>query len=169
MFRFHHHCHAGRFETSHERLSDLSSKIFLNLQATRETNHNARHLGKANHFPIRDIGDVRPSDERKQMMLTQGIKLDILDQNDLARIRLENSVINDLVEVLPITLREKFQGARCAVRGASQTFSIDVLTDAVKQFAVRIRDSVELLFLYPIALPCESFFKIEIGVAALTH
>ena len=42
------------------------------------------------------------------MMLTEGIKLDVLDQNDLASVRLENGIVNDLAEVLPITLREKF-------------------------------------------------------------
>jgi hypothetical protein len=69
---------------------------------------------------------MRPSDEWKKMMLTEGIKLNVLDQNDLARVRLENGIVDDFVELLPITLREKFQGARRAIRSAPQTFSIQV-------------------------------------------
>jgi hypothetical protein len=112
---------------------------------------------------------VRPADEGKQMMLAQRIKLDVLDQNDLARLRLEDGIVNNLFEVLPITLGEKFESTRCAVRRASQTFSIDIFTDALKQFAVGSPDSVEVFFSKAIALARESLFDVETGIAPLNH
>ncbi len=79
------------------------------------------------------------------MVLAQRIQLNILDQNDLARIRFENRIVNDLIEVLPIALRKKFQGACRPVGCTSQAFSIKIFADPAKQFAICFRDSVELL------------------------
>src|SRR6266478_3260092 len=64
------------------------------------------------------------------MMFAQRIQLNVLYQNDLACIRFEHRIVNDFVEVLPIALREKFQRPRSAIRGASQTFSIEKVCDA---------------------------------------
>src|SRR5206468_5032480 len=165
----HHHRYARGFETSHERLSNLCGEIFLDLQATRKDIDNARDFGKANHFPVGNVGDVHPTNEWKQMMLAQRIKLNVLDQNDLARVGFENSIVDDCVEVLAITLREKFQCARRAVRRASQTFAIQVLANAFQQLAICICKSGKTLFLKAIAFTRESFFEIKIGIAALNH
>ena len=37
---------------SHQRLRDLSGKIFLDLQTTRKDIDNPRHLGQADHFAV---------------------------------------------------------------------------------------------------------------------
>ena len=66
------------------------------------------------------------------MMFAQRIKLDVFDQNDLACSGLENRPVDDLIEILPIALREKLQGARRAIGRAPETFSISVLPDALK-------------------------------------
>jgi hypothetical protein len=42
-------------------------------------------------------------------------------------------------------LREKFQRACRTVRRSSQTFSLDILPNGAKHFAIRLCDSVELL------------------------
>ena len=47
MFRFHDDRHSGGLETSHQRLRDLSGKIFLDLQTTRKDIDNPRHLDEA--------------------------------------------------------------------------------------------------------------------------
>jgi hypothetical protein len=112
---------------------------------------------------------MRPSDEWKKMMLTEGIKLNVLDENDLARIRLKNGIVDDFVEVLSVPLREKFQGARRAIRSAPQTFSIQVLAKAIKQVAICIYESGKIFLRKAIALARESFFEIKIGIAALNH
>src|SRR5882762_637947 len=110
MFCFYDDRHPRGLETSHQRLRDLSGKIFLDLQTTGKDIDNPRHLGQADHFPVRKISHMRTADERKQMMFAQRIELDVFDQNDLARPRLENRPVYYLVEILSITLREKLQG-----------------------------------------------------------
>ena len=65
-------------------------------------------------LPFGNIGDMRPADKRQQMMFAHRVKLDVFDQNDLARVGIEDRAVNDLIEILPITLREKLKGARRA-------------------------------------------------------
>src|SRR6266516_2678719 len=144
MFGLYDHGDPGGFETSHERPSNLRREIFLDLQSAREDIDDARHLGKADHFPVWNVSHVRPADEWKQMMFAHRIKLDVLDENDLARFRLEDGIINNLVQVLPIPLGEELQSTRRPIRRASQTFSIQIFADALKQVAIRLRDSVEV-------------------------
>ena len=169
MLCFHDHCYAGRFETSHEPFGNLRGKIFLDLQAPGENIDNARHLGKADHFPVRNVGDVRPTNEWKQMMLTERIKLDVLNQYDLTRVRLEDRMINDFAEILSVSLRQKFHRARSAIGRALQTLAIQILANATKQLAIRICESSKILSRKAIALTRESFFQIKIGIVALNH
>ena len=90
---------AGRMQRFHQGIGNLNGQLLLDLQTTRENIHNPRDLGKADDFAIRDVGDVRPADERQQMMLAHRIELDVLDQNDLARIGIEDGAINNLIEI----------------------------------------------------------------------
>ena len=169
MLRFYHHGHARGVQAIHERLGDLGSKILLDLQTPREYIDNARDLGEANHFPIWKVCDVRATNEGKQMVLTQGIKLNVFDQNDLTRTGLENGSVDDLLEILPIALCEELQRARCPIRGALETLSINILPNALKQVAVRVRNSIEVSLWQPIALAREALFNIELGMTALNH
>src|ERR1700756_350615 len=103
------------------------------------------------------------------MMLTEGIKLDVLNQYDLTRVRLEDCVINDFAEILPVSLCQKFHRARSAIGRASQTLAIQILANAIKQLAICICEPGKIFFRKTIALTRESFFQIEIGIGALNH
>ena len=48
---------------------------------------------------------VRASDERKQVVFAHRIKLDVFDENNFARVGIEDRVVNDLFDALAITLR----------------------------------------------------------------
>jgi hypothetical protein len=169
MFRFYNHGHARRLQAIHERLGDLGCKILLDLQAPREYIDNARHLGKANHFSVWKVSHMRATDEGKQMVLTQRIKLNVFDQDDLTRTGFENGPVDDLIEILPITLCEKLQRARRPIRGSLETVSINIFPNALKQFAVRVRNSVEISLWQAIALARETFPNIKIGIMTLNH
>jgi hypothetical protein len=103
------------------------------------------------------------------MMLTERIKLNALNENDLARVGFENGIVDDFVEILPVTLRQKFQCARRAIRGSSQAFSIQIFANSIEQVAICMCQSGKLFFLKAMALASESFFEIKIGIAALNH
>ena len=50
------------------------------------------------------------------MMLAHGVKLDVLHEHNLARVRLENRAVNYLIEALTIAVGQKLEGARRARR-----------------------------------------------------
>jgi len=112
---------------------------------------------------------MRAADKGQQMVFTQRIKLDVFDQDDLTRTGLENGPVDDLIEILSITLCEKLQGARRPIRGSLETFSINVFPNALKQFAVRVRNSVEISLWQAIALACKTFPNIKIRIMTLNH
>jgi hypothetical protein len=169
VFRFYYHGHARGLQAIHERLGDLGCKILLNLQTPRENIDNARHLGKTNHLPVWKVSHMRATDEGKQMVLTQRIKLNVFDQDDLTRTGLENGPVDDLVEILPITLREKLQRAPRPIWGSLETLSINIFPNGLKQFTVRIRNSVEVSLWQAIVLARETFLNIKIGIMTLNH
>src|SRR5213075_2130150 len=74
-----------------------------------------------------------------------------------------------LNEILSITLCEKLQGARRPIRGSLETFAINIFPNALKQFAVRVRNSVEISRWQAIALSRETFPNIKIGIMTLNH
>ena len=49
------------------------------------------------------------TDERQQMMFAHRVKLDVFNENDLTRIRIENRAVDDVLDRLTITLGEKFE------------------------------------------------------------
>src|SRR6266542_971611 len=89
------------------------------------------------------------SGKRKQMVLAQRIQLNVLDQNDLARIRFENRIVNDLIEVLPIALRKKFRAAR-ALEFLTQGYRQDL--DQIINDAVFESDASEIILVKDIEL-----------------
>ena len=70
MFRFYDDRHAGGLQTTHKRLRDLRSEVFLNLQSTRENIDNSRHLREADDFSVWNVSHVCAPDKWQQMMLT---------------------------------------------------------------------------------------------------
>ena len=86
MLRFHNDCDTRRLQTIHERFSNLSGEIFLNLQTPRKNIDNARDFGEADDFSVWDVSHVTPADERQQVVFAQRIKLDVFDEDNLARL-----------------------------------------------------------------------------------
>ena len=119
----------------HERVSDLRRQLLLNLQPPGEDIHDARNFRKPDHFPVGNVGNVRLADEGQKMMLAHRIKLDVLHENDLARVRSENRLVNDGVEILAITVGQKLVGFRRPDRSLEQTFALRILTDRFQNFA----------------------------------
>src|SRR4051812_17363300 len=96
MFCLHDHANAERLQAFHQRVGNLNRELLLDLKSPRENIDNARDLRKSDHFSVRNISDVRPADERKQMMLAHRVELDVFDENDLARFRTEDRAVNNL-------------------------------------------------------------------------
>ena len=54
-----HDRHARRMQRFHQRVCHLHGELLLNLQPAGEDVDDARDFGKADHFAVRDVGDVR--------------------------------------------------------------------------------------------------------------
>ena len=104
MFRFYDHRDACRLQARHQRLGDLSGEILLDLQSPRVNIDNARDFGEADDFSIRNVSDVRAPDKGQKMVLAQRIELDVFDQDDLARFGIEDRIVDNVIEILPIAL-----------------------------------------------------------------
>jgi len=66
-------------------------------------------------------------------------------------------------------LCEKLQRPRRPIWGSLETLSINIFPNALKQFAVCFRNSVEISFWQAIALAREAFLDIKIGIMTLNH
>src|SRR5690349_10993507 len=102
MFCFDYHADARRMQCFHERIGYLNSELLLDLQTARKHVHDPCDLGKSNYFPARDVGDVGAPNKWKKMMLTHRVELDVLDQNDLARVGTEDCAVDDFVQILAV-------------------------------------------------------------------
>ena len=107
----------------------MRGQIFLDLQATRENIDDPRHLRKPDDFAVWNICDVRAADEREEMMFAERVKFDVFDQDDLARLRIEDRIVNDLFDALAIALGEKFHRARGTRGRAREALSLGVFAD----------------------------------------
>src|SRR5207237_6165158 len=91
-----------------------------------------------------NVSDVGAADEWEQMMLAHRIEFDVFDENDFARFRIEDGVVDDLLHALAIALREKFHRARSPSWRFRQALAIPVFTDRVEQFAIDFRAAPDL-------------------------
>ena len=164
MFCLHHDGDAVGLETIHERLRDLGRQVFLNLQTARENIDNARHLREADDFPVRNVGNVGAADEREQMMLAHRVKLDVLNQNNLARVGIENRVVDDLFHALAIALGEKFHRPGRTCRRPCQSLTRRILSDGVEQIAVDFSQSSDLTRWQRLGQSREAVFSFNFGV-----
>src|SRR5689334_18901915 len=123
MLGLDHDRHAYRMERLHEGVGDLGGELFLDLEAARENIDNARDLGEANHFPIRDIGDVGAADEREKMMLAHRVELDVFHHHNLARVGVKDGAVDHVLDALAITLGKKLEGTRGAARSFEKTLA----------------------------------------------
>ena len=73
------------------------------------------------------------------MMLAEGVKFDVFDQNDLARLGIKDRVVDDFFDALAIALSEKLRCARGARGSLYQPLTIGVFADGVEQITVNFR------------------------------
>ncbi len=133
MLRFDHDRNPDWMQRFHESIGDLDSELLLNLQAPREDVDDAGDLGKADHFPVRNVSNVGLANERKEMMFAHRVKLDVLNQNDFARIGGEDRTVDYVFEILPVAVGYKLKGARRARWRPQQTFSRRILANRFEQ------------------------------------
>jgi hypothetical protein len=154
MLGFEHNRYAKRFDFFHEGLSDLRGQPLLHLQAAGEDFNQTRHLGKSNDSMVRQIGDMCLAHEGQQMMLAQGVKIEVFAQDHLlVRVLGEKRAIDDFFWVLAVTARKKAQRFDDTMGRSLKSVARGVLTNLPEQFADQILSSLpvvsHLIFPFP--------------------
>ena len=75
------HRHAFGGQRVFNRLGDLRSHFFLNLQALGVEVHQPRQFRNTDHPIARDIGDMGDANDRQHVMLAGRLELDVLEQD----------------------------------------------------------------------------------------
>ena len=83
VLRFDYYRHAQGVQRVVDTFFDLRSEPFLHLQTPCESVHHAGNFAQSRNITVWNIGDMRLSKEGNQMMLAQGINLDILYDDHL--------------------------------------------------------------------------------------
>src|SRR5712691_3997988 len=82
-------------------------------------------------------------DEGQEVMFAHRIKLDVFDENDLARVGVEDRIVHDLLDALSITLSEKLKSPGRQHGGFPQALTLHIFADSFENFAKRIRQRVK--------------------------
>ena len=77
-------------------------------------------------------------------MFAHRVKLDVFDQNDLARVRIENRVVDDVVQTLPVAVGQELEGAGGAIGRLEQSLALRIFADRFEQIVERAFHSREL-------------------------
>src|SRR5438034_7622352 len=107
---------ASRGNLFADDIGDLVRKPLLDLQTAAEDVHDPGNLAQSNHLRARNVGDVALAEKWQQMMLTQAVEIDVLDDDHLAVVDCEEGIVDDLVDVSLVSAGEEFEGLFDALR-----------------------------------------------------
>ena len=109
MLRFKDDSDALRWNEFLDGGCDISGHAFLNLQAACKNFDQARKFGEADHLIIRQIRDVALPEKWKQVVPAEAVKINVLDDHHFVGLHVEESVVQHLLWIHPITAREEFE------------------------------------------------------------
>ena len=111
----------------HDGVGDLVGEPLLHLQPPGEEVDDAGHLGEPQDLAVRDVGDVRPPEERQQVVLAERIELDV-PHHDHALVGLgEDRVADGLRHRHVVALGEEAQRRLHPLRRLDESFAPGVL------------------------------------------
>src|SRR5262245_7974340 len=99
MRPFTYHRHAERIDLFADRLGDLIGHPFLDLEPPRKDVDQTRNLAETDDSFTRDVRDVALAEKGEEMMLTERVEIDVLDDHHLVVIDGEQCVVEDIVDV----------------------------------------------------------------------
>jgi hypothetical protein len=102
-----HHADAGGLQHLHHRVGDLVGEPLLHLEPPGKDVHDPRHLRQTQNLAVGDVGHVGPPEERQQVVLAQGVDLDVPHHNHALVSLLEHGVAHDLFHRHPVALGQK--------------------------------------------------------------
>jgi hypothetical protein len=127
----------------HQRIGDLGGETFLDLRPSGVSLDKSCELTEADDFAVGEVGDVRLAGEGEQMMLAEGMELDVAEEDDFVV-----ALVEDGLEVKVGVLLEA--GHQFAVRSGDavgsfeESFAIGIFADGKKDFADGLFDAGDI-------------------------
>ena len=90
----------------HDGVGDLVGEPLLHLEPPGEDVHDPGHLGQPEDLAVGDVGDVRPAEERQQVVLAERVELDVAHHDHALVALLEHRVADRVGHRHPVALGE---------------------------------------------------------------
>ena len=118
----------------HQRVGDLRCQPLLHLRPAGEAFDEAGELAQSDDLAVGEVGDVRTAGEGEQVVLAEGVKLDVAQQHDLVvAFREDRLEVTAWVDVQ--AGHQLAVGAGDAVGGFEQPFAVGVFADGEQDLA----------------------------------
>src|SRR5690242_6402340 len=122
------HSYALRTKDIVNGIGDLRRHLFLALQAPGIDVHDPGRLGDTDHAAIWNIGDPRPADDRRHVMLTMAFEADVAQYDHFGiTLDLLEGLCQHFGRILPITAKKLLEGAGHARRSVDKTGPFGIL------------------------------------------
>src|SRR4051794_13071088 len=121
------HTDAPGLEQFLNRLRHLLREPFLDLKPPGKHIDDARDLTETDHFRIRQVGNVHFAKERQQVMFTHAEELDIPHDHEFVVFHVEQSTVDNMVDVGGIPAGQITKRLFASNRGAQETFPFGIL------------------------------------------
>lgn len=115
----HHHTEVARFDHDSDALgleyllecvTDLLSETLLDLEPTREHVDDAGDFTETDDFLVWDVADVDFAREGEQVVLAEGVALDVFHDDHAIGICREECAVDDFLQILIVSGGEKCHG-----------------------------------------------------------
>src|SRR5579884_998460 len=130
--RLHHHRHPVGPNHLLQGLRDLARHALLELQPMGVQADQARDLAQPHHPAAGKVGHVRRPEEGQEVVLAEGVELDVPDGHDLVVVLLEERVADRVADVQVVALGQVAQGPRHPLRRPQQALAGGVLPQPAK-------------------------------------
>ena len=107
----------------------------LMMEAAGEAIDDAGDLAEADDVAVGDVADVATSVEGQEMVLAEGVDLDVADDDHVVGGGLEDGAVEDLLGCLAVALREIGHRLGDALGGLLEAFTIGVLAELDEELA----------------------------------
>jgi alanyl-tRNA synthetase len=131
---FDYTCRSLGVKLLHQGVGDLRGEPLLDLQALGITLHESGQFAQAHDLAVGQVGHVRPAGEGHQVMLADGVKLNVAQQNDFV-VPLVEDRFQVAAGILGHSAKEFGVSAGHAGRGFQETFAAGVFTDGGENLA----------------------------------
>ena len=128
MLSLYYHHYSACVKSVLYAMANLGSQLLLYLQTAGIGFDYPCYLAQTRNMSVGQIRHMHFAEEGHEMVLAKGIKLDVFDNHHLFAVGSEESALQYLFRVLPVTFGEKLKGFAYPLGGALQSFAFRIFS-----------------------------------------